>query len=164
MAGLLDIGKLKKSITIRDRELSIEGLTARGLFELLDQFPELRKVLSDAGIAANPALLMAHVPGAVTTIIAYVCGYRRSEMSSSPKDNAPKIDADFLAALASAGELTLGEQTEIIKTAWELTFPKGLQSFLAALEGVGAIGSGWAPAMASPGQSNNSSPADIPSK
>lgn len=164
MAGLLDIGKLRKSITIRDNAVLIEGLSARGLFELLDQFPELRKLLSDAGVAVNPQQLMSHVPGAVTTIIAYVCGYRRSYMVSTTldADAALKIDTEYAAALEAAEKLTLGEQTEVIKEAWELTFPKGLQSFLEALEGVGAIGSGWAPATASPGRSSNSSPAVTP--
>lgn len=162
MAGLLDIGKLRKSLTIRDTVFAIEGLTARGLFELLDEFPELRKLLSDAGVAADPQQLMAHAPGAVATIIVYVCGYRRVRMESTGTSTSSELDKEYAAALASADDLTLGEQTEIIKAAWDLTFPKGLQSFLAALEGVGAIGSGWAPAMASQGQSSNSSPPVMP--
>lgn len=164
MAGLLDIGKLSKTITIRDQALSVEGLTAHGLFELLDQFPELRRVFSDAGVPVRPVQLMAQAPGAIVTICAYVCGFRRKKTMADGlgTTTSSEIDADFEAAMRAAAGLTLGEQTEIIKTAWDLTFPKGLQSFLEALEAVGAIGSGWAPATASPGQSKNLSPADIP--
>lgn len=151
MAGLLDIGKLQRTIKIRDTEQAVEGLTAHGIFELLDQFPELQRVFSDAGVRARPQQLMAQAPGAVTTIIAYVCGYRRNAAVSLEQDT------NWFAALKAAAGLSLGEQTDIIKAAWELTFPSGLQSFLGALEAVGAIGSGWDQATASPGQSSNSS-------
>lgn len=163
MVGLVDIGPVTREVPMRGQTIAIKGISALGLFDLLDQFPELRKLFSESGKQVNAQQMMQHVPAAVATIIVYVCGYKRASLSAvNNTEKVKAINAEYEAALVAAESLTIGEQTEIVKAAWDLTFPKGLKSFLEALEAVGAIESGWAQDTASPGPSNNASPTVIP--
>lgn len=140
MVGLRDIGPVSAVVTIRGQEISVVGISALGLFKLIDQFPEFRKLLSGAGVKITPTDLLAQIPGAVSTIIAAVVGM--------------PDDAD---TIKIASTLTLGEQAELIRTAWDLTFPTGVKAFTEALDAVVALtGPTWAPATASPGPSSNS--------
>lgn len=148
MVGLLDIGPLTRTVTVRGKEVEVRGVNAEELFHLLDAFPELRKMFSGSGVAPKPEQLIKQVPLAVAAVVAAATG--------TPGDEK---------AIAIARKLAVGEQAELITTIWDLTFPKGVQSFIAALEELGQVtGSGWAQAMPSPGQSNNSSPPATPEK
>lgn len=141
MTSLLDIGPLTGLVHVRDKEVEVRGISGKVFFHLLDDFPELRKLMSGAGIEIKPEHLLKQVPGAVSSVIAAACGHAR--------------DKD---AIAAADDLTIGEQTEFLVKIWELTFPRGVGRFTAALEGImRATGSGWAPGMPSPEQSSNSS-------
>lgn len=143
MVGLLDIGPLTRIITVRGKELEVKGISAKGLFLLLDEFPEMRKLLSGSGVEAKPEQLIHQIPGAVASIIAAATGH----------------PGDAMHIKFAAEELNLGEQAEIIQTAWDLTFPKGAQSFIEALGAVGAVtASGWGQVTASPEPSKNASP------
>lgn len=153
MAGLLDIGVLTKKVEIRGVSIEVKGLSALVLFKLLDQFPELRKVFSNAGVEPDPALLMTQVPGIVALI---VCA-----ATNTPEEDKPQVVAKFI-------ELSIGEQAELFKAIWELTFPRGLSHFTAALEELGLkapTGSGWDQGTPSPGPlSNLSQPDTQPNK
>jgi hypothetical protein len=134
MTSLLDIGPRTSVVTVQGKALEISGLSARGIFTLLDQFPEMRKLLSGSGVSISAEDVLRQVPGAVASIIAHVTGEPTPE------------------AIAAAELLAFGDQVEIVKSAWDLTFPKGLQSFIDALAAMGILtGSGWGQGTASPG-------------
>lgn len=144
MAGLLDIGPLTRIETVRGKDVEVKGVSGEELFHLLDSFPELRKLFSGGGATLKPEQLVKQVPVAVAAIIAAATG--------TPGDKK---------AMEVARTLSVGEQAQLIVAIWDLTFPKGVQSFIAALEGLGQVtGSGWAQATPSPERSNSSLPQD----
>lgn len=150
MVGLLDIGPLTKKVVVRGTEVEVRGLSAKSLFHLLQEFPEIRKLMSGGGNAppVSGAELMAKFPDAIAKVIAAVTG--------NPGDAK---------AEAIAADLGVGEQTEVIEAAWELTFPKGVASFTEALEkivGAKFIAPGWAAGIPSPGPSKSSSQKGTP--
>lgn len=165
MVGLLDIGPLTRPATVRGVIVSVSGIGASGLFELMDQFPEIRKLFSNSGKVPDVQLIISYAPGAIATIIAYVCGYRKVKVTELGTSTSSAANEEYDNALAAASRLTLGEQTEIISTAWDLTFPKGVVSFFEALE---AMGVATAPikgqGTTSPEQLKNSLPQDTDQK
>lgn len=145
MVGLVDIGKLNRSITIRGQVLSLTGLKGRVIHSLLDQFPEVRKLLSGAGVALKPEDLIKQAPEVVNIIIANCAG-----------------DASE-AGIEAAADLTLGEQFEMLKIIWDITFPNGVEALVEALKTMGlVIEPTWVAGMPSQEASSNSLPADIP--
>lgn len=148
MTSLLDIGPLTAKVTVRGKEFEVRGISAKMFFHLLDDFPELRKVMSGAKVEVKAEDMMKQVPGAVSSVIAAACGM--------PNDKE---------AIAKADDLTIGEQADFMTKIWELTFPSGVTSFIVALEEMSrATGAGWGQDTPSPGALNNSSPAATPKK
>lgn len=153
MVGLLDIGDLIETVEVRGKKVEVRGISARTFFHLLATIPEL----ADALMGVNPkdisaATLIMKVPDAVSTIIACatVGGPKWAAMS---KDEQQKhIDA--------AGGLNIGEQADFIKKVWDITFPKGTQSFLDALAEVMKLTSAAEQGQLSPGQSKPSAQMD----
>lgn len=151
MTSLLDIGDLRSKVDIRGKEIEVQGISAETFFHLLDDIPELRRMLS-GGVAGGPEVkpqdLLTKVPGAVSSIIV---------ASTDPGYYKLKV-ADRQKLLDVAARLNMGEQAELIRKIWDLTFPKGVQSFLDALAEVmkAAEGSGWVPGTPSPERLNNS--------
>lgn len=151
MTGLLDIGELTSTVEVRGVQLTVKGIAAKDILLLLQDFPEMRKLMSGGNVTLTAELLIAQIPGALSHIVAAACGY----------------GGDNEEALRKAESLTLGEQTAIIREAWKLTFPQGTQSFLDALSefGLGSLvgtGSEWDPGTTSPGRSKNLSHVAIP--
>lgn len=146
MPSLLDIGKLTRIVTIRGVDVEVRGLSGLTFLHLLDEFPELRKMMAQGGSQEpDPAVLLQQAPGAVASAVASACGY----VKGSP---------DWGKALEMVAELSLGEQMEILLKVWELTFPKGIQNFIDALEKLAkeVVGApGWVQATKSPGPSSS---------
>lgn len=149
MVSLLDIGDLRATVKIRGKELEVCGISGDVFLELLAEFPEMRKLMAGATHKFEPNDLMRQVPAAVASIIAAATG-----------------TAGDAKAIAVARKLSLGEQAELLHKIWELTFPQGITSFIAALEALKGQADvpGLGPAMVSPGQSSSSSQPDTPQK
>lgn len=157
--SLLDIGRLKTTVDIRGVQMEVVGLSARDLFRLLDMFPELRRMFG--GVDVRPEQLFAQAPDAITRVIAYVLDYREIKLTEIGTETSSDIDLIYQRALESIDNLTIGEQTDIVKAAWDLTFPRGIKSFFDALEAMGvAPESIKAPGTTSQGRSSNSLPQD----
>lgn len=148
MPSLLDVGKLTKPVSIPGADgkvvqVEVSGLSGSGFLHLLERFPEFRKLMSGGAVEADMNVVLQQAPGAANAVIAHACG--------NPDDKE---------AEAIAGNLPAGVQVEILVIVWELTFPRGVRNFTAALEGLAqkvAIESGWAVDTKSPGQSNGAS-------
>lgn len=145
MTSLLDIGDLRSTVKVRGKELEVAGISAETIFHLLDDIPELRKLLTGAGGEIKPQDLLTKVPGAVSSIIA----------AGTTPDYYDRPEGDRKMLVQAAKGLSLGEQTDVLKAIWDITFPTGIQTFLDALaELMKASGgaSGWAPDTQSPEQ------------
>lgn len=151
MASLLDIGPLTRPVTIRGITINVKGVSGLSLFHLLDRFPEMRKVFSNAGVPVNAEDLLRQAPGAVAAIAVFATSDVYEPLTEKQQVEA---EARFLM-------LSLGEQLAIVMPIWDLTFPSGVQSFIEALAKAGLVTkSGWGLDTPSPGPSNNSSQPD----
>jgi hypothetical protein len=149
MVSLLDIGPLTKKVPIRGQQIEVKGISALAVFTLLSDIPELRKVVAEKGMdPAEVMSLIGSIPQAIGKIIAAATGHLG--------------DADHIQA---AINLTAGEQQELLSAIIELTFPRGLKSFidgLLALVPPGALG--WDQATKSPAPSKDASQQDTTSE
>lgn len=143
MVSLVDIGPSKGVVEVRGQSVDINGLTASHIVAILMQFPEVRKILAEK--EADLGMLISQFPLAVGMIIAAGTG-----------------KAGDKATVDVAMELGVGEQYVILEKIVELTFPKGVKSFLdgvnAAMASAGVRG--WDQATKSPAQSSPASEQD----
>lgn len=141
MVGLLDIGEINESVTIRGKEVPVIGLDADAIFNLLWRFPELRAIMASRGEITAQGL-MELAPDILATIIASSIGHAGDKKQ-----------------IAAARKLTVGEQFMIIDKMLEISFPQGVGPFVdrltVLLEGGRAGVSGWAAATKLQEQSQN---------
>lgn len=109
MPGLRDLArKLRRTVTIADEEISVRGLTAAEMAELLGEFPELGKLMRGDFERVDGDALQHQAPDAVATMIALGVSPNGGPATVEGIDDArglPGIVAlDLLAAIA---ELTL---------------------------------------------------------
>jgi hypothetical protein len=143
MVSLVDIGPSVGSVEVRGQSVELNGLTASHIVGILTAFPEVRKILAQR--EADLQMLISQFPLAVAMIIAAGTGKEGDD-----------------ATIKVAMTLGVGEQYEILSKLMELTFPKGVKSFLdgvnAALDSAGVRG--WDQATKSPAQSSQTSEQD----
>lgn len=140
MVSLTDIGPSKGKVEVRGQFVDVNGLTVEHIIGIITAFPEVRKILAER--EADLQTLVAQAPLAVAMMIAAGTGH--------PEDKEH---------IEIASGLGVGEQYELMAKIFELTFPKGMQSFLdgvrAAMDSAGARG--WDQATKSPAQSSSAS-------
>lgn len=144
MVSLIDIGPAKKKVTLREGvDIDVQGVSAMAVFTLLQDYPDLRKVLTGQKLNQDQLLgLIAGIPHAAASVIAYATGNGGN-------------DAEIAAAMG----LPVGEQALLLKGIAEVTFPQGVSSFL---EGLGVLTEqagvrGWGQDTKSPAQSSDAS-------
>ena len=135
MVSLVDIVDVKKTATIRGKDIEVEGINAEKLGLLINAFPELRLVFGGRAADLTPQDIVSMGPKIVAAIIASGTG--------SPGDAA---------AEAAAAKLTIGEQMTLLTAIFEVTFPDGFGPFVEKLRSLGFIdqddapgGFGWGP-------------------
>jgi hypothetical protein len=145
MVSLLDIADQQKTVPIRGKDIPVYGISADGVAHLLGAFPELRQLMAGGSKAGEITVdqIMKVAPRAVAAAIATGTG-----SLGDPK------------AESVASKLPIGEQVELLSTIFDLTFPQGIDPFLARLEALGlvrgpAVAYGKAPAMPSPAPSKD---------
>lgn len=147
MVSLVDIGPSKGQVEVRGQMVDVNGLTAEHIVGILTAFPEVRKVLAER--EADLQTLVSQFPTAVAMMIAAGTGH--------PEDEA---------TISVASGLGVGEQYDLMSKIFELTFPKGVKSFLdgvrAAMDSAGVRG--WDQATKLPAQSSPVSEQDEPSE
>lgn len=148
MTSLVDLGPLEKNVTIRGKSIAVRGVNAHDIFGLLQDYPELRLVIAGKRTEGDLALsLIQGIPGSIGSIIAAATGH-----GGEPEH------------IAAAQRLTIGEQTELLVAAIELTFPQGVSSFLDSLVKLAdqAGVRGWAAGTKLPEASSSALPTDTP--
>jgi len=143
MVSLLDIADQQKTVTIRDKDVAVFGISAQDIVYLFGKFPELRLLMSGKQADLTPETLLKLAPGAVAAAIAAGTG-------SAGDENAEAV----------AARLGLGEQLDLLAAIFELTFPQGVGPFVAKLDALGLLksaddASGWAQDMSSPAPSSS---------
>lgn len=143
MVSLLDIADQQKTVTIRDKDVAVFGISAQDIVYLFGKFPELRLLMSGKQADLTPETLLKLAPGAVAAAIAAGTG-------SAGNENAEAV----------AARLGLGEQLDLLAAIFELTFPQGVGPFVAKLDALGLLksaegASGWAQDTSSPEPSKN---------
>jgi hypothetical protein len=143
MVSLLDIADQQRTVTIRDKDVAVFGISAQDIVYLFGKFPELRLLMSGKQADLTPETLLKMAPGAVAAAIAAGTG-------SAGDENAEAV----------AARLGLGEQLDLLVAIFELTFPQGVGPFVAKLDALGLLksadaASGWAQDTNSPAPSKN---------
>ena len=128
MVGLVDIAPVTSTILVRGQDITITGVSARGIALLLARFPELRAVITGREVAMDDLLKLGG--DVIAAIIAAGTG--------SPGDNDAEQAAD---------NLTLEEQADLLASIVELTMPRGLGPLVERLSRLGLLAGGGASAM-----------------
>ena len=128
MVGLVDIAPVTSTILVRGQDITITGVSARGIALLLARFPELRAVITGREVAMDDLLKLGG--DVIAAIIAAGTG--------SPGDNDAEQAAD---------NLTLEEQADLLASIVELTMPRGLGPLVEKLSRLGLLAGGSASAM-----------------
>jgi hypothetical protein len=104
MPGLRDIAaKLRRTVTIADEDITVRGLTAAEMAELLGDYPELGKLLRGDFDRVDGEALQAQTPDAVARMIALgtANGKAPDEEDLAAARSLPGIAAlDLMAAIA----------------------------------------------------------------
>ena len=128
MVGLVDIAPVTSTVSMRGQDITITGVSARGIALLLARFPELRAVMTGREVALDDLLKLGG--DVIAAIIASGTG--------APGD---------VQAEAGADNLTLEEQADLLGAIVELTMPRGLGPLVEKLSRLGLLAGGGASAM-----------------
>jgi hypothetical protein len=123
MVGLVDIAPITSSVTIRGQDITITGVSARGIASLLARFPELRALVTGREVALDELLKLGG--DVIAAIIAAGTG--------TPGDAQTEAAAD---------NLTLEEQADLLAAIVELTMPRGLGPLVERLSRLGLLAGG----------------------
>jgi hypothetical protein len=150
--SLVEIGPMREMVPLRDGEIEVRGVPAESIFQLLMDFPELKRVFEGKRLESEIIAELVGMGGRIlASLIAAGCGFLGDEK-----------------AITSAQvNLTIGESTDILTAMMRLTFPQGARNFIDAVMGLLQSGGGaqtWAAATKSPEPSNSASPQDTPQK
>lgn len=122
MPGLLDIAPTTETVKIRGVEITVHGISAKGIAHLLAKYPEIRKLLSGRTVENDDLIgLGADI---VSAIIAAGVGHPG--------------ETDYEEAAAT---LNISEQADILERVIALTMPQGVNPFMDRLMGLmGKVG------------------------
>ena len=123
MVGLVDIAPITSSVSIRGQDITITGVSARGIASLLARFPELRALMTGREVALDELLRLGG--DVIAAIIAAGTG--------APDDAQAEKAADYL---------TLEEQADLLAAIVELTMPRGLGPLVERLSRLGLLAGG----------------------
>ena len=111
MNTLLDLGPLTEKVEIRGIEITVSGLTALDIFNLLVRFPEIRTLFDSKNSSWTAAEMMKSAPKAIYSALAICTGANTPE--------AEKV----------ASMLPVAYQTKLLSAVLRLTFPQGVGPF-----------------------------------
>lgn len=118
MTSLLDIGPLTASVTVRGKDITVNGIGSDTLVQLLNDYPDIRKMMAGAlGGKVDEGAVVKLGPEIMTAIILAGAGFKANDEKAKEK-------------IAS---LTIGEQMIILDPIMTMTFPKGFPSFVEAI-------------------------------
>ncbi len=133
MVGLVDIAPITSTVTVRGQDITVTGVSARGIAHLLARFPELRALMTGREVALDDLLRLGG--DVIAAIIAAGTGA------------SGDVDVE-----TAADNLTLEEQADLLAAIVELTMPRGLGPLVERLSRLGLLagGASGTPATTSP--------------
>lgn len=123
MVGLIDIAPVTSTVSVRGQDITVTGVSARGIAHLLARFPELRALMTGREVALDDLLKLGG--DVIAAIIAAGTG--------APGDAGVEKAAD---------NLTLEEQADVLGAIVELTMPRGLGPLVERLSRLGLLAGG----------------------
>lgn len=136
MAGLQDIGPLTETLVFvrgqKTIELTVYGITAEGLFYLMQKFPEIRLLMERRVNEITPERMMEMAPESIAHVIA--CALVDAGDMDKDEWRAAIVEQAKLAR-----KMNMSDQLRLITTTFKVTFSEGVGPFveqLAALMGV----------------------------
>ena len=123
MVGLVDIAPITTSVAIRGQDITITGVSARGIASLLARFPELRALMTGREVALDELLRLGG--DVISAIIAAGTGAPGDAQAEKAADN-----------------LSLEEQADLLAAIVELTMPRGLGPLVERLSRLGLLAGG----------------------
>lgn len=121
MVSLVDLAPMKLPVPLRGDKVYVQGVSAATLVRLLQETPDLRRVLT--GQMNGGADMVQNLINAGPRIVGTVIAGGLGEVSEAAID-------------AAANNLTVGEQYMLMEKIIEATFPQGLKVFL---DGIGSL-------------------------
>ena len=98
MVGLVDIAPAVATVTVREQEVPVYGVSVHGIANLLGRFPELRMLMTGKSVDAERLIELG--PDAVVAIIAAGTGAPGDEPTEeAARREAIEVQADFLEAI-----------------------------------------------------------------
>lgn len=113
MASLLDIGPLTEEVEIRGTKITVQGLTAGHIFQLFNEFPDMRKMFETGSDASPQSVMLQLAPDLIARIISVATG--------SPGDPAVEAKARTMGAT---------DQLAILSAVQRLSFKDGIGPFI----------------------------------
>ena len=123
MVGLVDIAPITSSVVIRGQDITITGVSARGIAFLLARFPELRALMTGREVGLDALLRLSG------DVIAAIIAAGTAALGD--------VDAE-----KAADNLTLEEQADLLGAIVELTMPRGLGPLVEKLSRLGLLAGG----------------------
>ena len=118
MVGLIDIAPVTTSVTIRGSDITVVGVSARGVAHLLARFPDLRALMTGREVALDEIIRLGG--DVVAAIIAAGIGKPGDESQEAAVDN-----------------LSLEEQADLLFAIIRLTIPNGVGPLVEKLSSLG---------------------------
>lgn len=124
MTSLVDLGALKEEVTVRGTKLNVSGISAENILNLLVEIPELRLVFAGKEIEDPLTVLTQRGGRGLAAVLVMGLGLWSDDKETREKE------------ISAARGLTAGEQTDLLRAIFRLTFPQGITSFMEGLTSV----------------------------
>lgn len=132
MVGLIDFGPPEFSCTIRGKKVAVPGLSALSVFGLVREYPELEALLGNQLQQVTPERIAAIGPSVAFKVMAMGL-LKRSDFTSEKAWTEAVEDG-----MRKIGDLSLGDQAELLDAVVGATMPQGKDPFIATLSRVKA--------------------------
>lgn len=125
MSSLLDVGPLAEEVTVRGTPVTCYGVSAGGLFYLINHYPEIRLLMEKKVANLNVQDLLEKAQGAISAVIA-IGTTDPEEFSANSKEWKGVVEK----AIPRANTLGVSDQLSVVSTIFKLTFPEGTGPFV----------------------------------
>lgn len=125
MSSLLDVGPLTEEVTIRGNPITCYGVSAGGLFYLINHYPEIRQLLERKATDLNVNDLLEKAQSAISAVIA-IGTTDPEEYTANSKEWKRVVEK----AIPRANTLGVSDQLAVVSTVFKLTFPEGTGPFV----------------------------------
>jgi len=147
--SLMDIGPLTPTVKIRNRNVSVYGLSALDIFDMLQRYPEVRAVMEQKFKDITPDALWKLGPQVVLRLMAIGLTKKSDFMQTvtSPEGmveimHSKKYEDHLLSMIKQILNLSMGEQIKVLTAVLEATMPDGRDPFVMELNKIRELFSG----------------------